>query len=49
MAALGKAVRNAAIFGHHEITKSMQKTQSIGQDTEGDGHKGQIPGTKNHL
>jgi hypothetical protein len=46
MAALGRAVSNAVIFGRHAITKPMQKTRSIGQDTEGDGDKVQIPGTK---
>ena len=46
MAARGRAVRNAVIFGRHEITKPMRKTRSIGQDTEGDGDKVQIPGTK---
>ena len=46
MAALGRAVSNAVIFGRHEITKPMRKIRSIGQDTEGDGDKVQIPGTK---
>jgi hypothetical protein len=31
---LGKVVSNAAISGRHEITKSMRKTPSIGQDIE---------------
>ena len=46
MAALGRAARNAVIFGRHEMTKPMRKTRSIGQNTEGDGDKVQIPGTK---
>ena len=34
MAALGKAVASAVRSGHHEITKGMRKTRSIGQDIE---------------
>jgi hypothetical protein len=46
MAALGRAVRTAVIFGRHEMTKPMRKTRSIGHDTEGDGDQVPIPGTK---
>jgi hypothetical protein len=47
MVAFGKAVRNAVISGHREITKPMRKTQSIGQDIEGwEVNEVQIPGTK---
>ena len=50
MAGLGKVVSNAAISGRHEITKSMRRTQSIGQGIEGgDVNEAQIPGTKNAL
>ena len=34
MVGLGKVVSHAAISGRHEITKSMRKTPSIGQDIE---------------
>src|SRR5438270_13990638 len=50
MVARGKAVSNAVISGRHEITKSMRKTLSIGQDIEGcEVNKVQIPGTKIEL
>ena len=50
MVAFGKAVRNAVISGHREITKSMRKTPSIGQDIEGWAvNEVQIPGTKIEL
>jgi hypothetical protein len=49
MAARGKAVRSAVSSGRHEMTKGMRKTRSIGQDTEGDSDKVQIPGTKTDL
>jgi hypothetical protein len=50
MVALGKAVSNAVISGHREITKPMRKTLSIGQDIEGwEIHEVQIPGTKIEL
>ena len=46
----GKVASNAVISGRHEITKSMRRTQSIGQGIEGwDGKEAQIPGTKNAL
>ena len=48
MEGLGKVVSNAGISGRHEITKSMRRTPSIGQDIEaGDVDEVQIPGTKN--
>jgi hypothetical protein len=47
MVALGKAVRNAAISGHREITKPMRKTPSTGRDIEGGGQRGLNPGHKN--
>ena len=47
MVAFGKAVRNAVISGHCEMTKPLRKTQSIGQDIEGwEVNEVQIPGTK---
>ncbi len=50
MVALGKAVRNAVISGHREITKPMRKTLSIGQDIAGwEVNEVQIPGTKIEL
>jgi hypothetical protein len=50
MVGRGKVVRNAVISGRHEMTKSMRRTLSIGQDIEGgDVDEVQIPGTKNAL
>ena len=51
MAARGKAVRSAVSSGHHEITKGMRKTRSIGQDIERwwKVNEVQIPGTKDAL
>ena len=50
MVARGKAVSNAVISGHREITKPMRKTLSIGQDIEGwETNEVQIPGTKIEL
>ena len=51
MAARGKAVRSAVRSGHHEITKGMRKTRSIGQDIERwwKVNEVQIPGTKDAL
>ena len=51
MAALGKAVRSVVRSGHHEITKGMRKTRSIGQDIEWwwKANEVQILGTKNAL
>ena len=50
MVARGKAVSHAVISGHHEMTKSMRKTLSIGQDIErGEVDEVQIPGTKIEL
>ena len=51
MAARGKAVRSAVRAGHHEITKGMRRTRSIGQDIEwwSKVDEVQIPGTKNAL
>jgi hypothetical protein len=50
MAALGKAVSNAVISGHHETTKRMRKTRSIGQGIERwESNEVQIPGTKTAL
>jgi hypothetical protein len=46
MVALGKAVRNAAISGHREITKPMRKAPSTGRDIEGEVNEVQILGTK---
>ena len=47
MAARGKPVRNAVISGRREITESMRKIRSIGQNIEWwDVHEVQIPGTK---
>ena len=43
----GKAVSNAVLSGHREITKPMRRIQSIGRDIEGwDVNEVQIPGTK---
>jgi hypothetical protein len=51
MVARGKAVRSAVSSGHHEITKGMRKTRSIGQDIERwwKVNEVQIPGTKDAL
>ena len=51
MVARGKAVRSAVSSGHHEITKDMRKTRSIGQDIERwwKVNEVQIPGTKDAL
>ena len=51
MAARGKAVRSAVSSGHHEMTKGMRKTRSIGQDIERwwKVNEVQIPGTKDAL
>ena len=50
MVDLGKAVSNAVISGHREITKPMRKIQSIGRDIEGgDVNEVHIPGTKIEL
>lgn len=51
MAARGKAVSSAVSAGHHEITKGMRKTRSIGQDIERwwKVNEVQIPGTKDPL
>jgi hypothetical protein len=51
MAVLGRAVRCAVSSGHHEITKGMRKTPSIGPDIERwwKVTEVQIPGTKNAL
>jgi DDE superfamily endonuclease len=51
MVARGKAVRSAVRSGHHEMTKGMRKTRSIGQDIERwwKVNEVQIPGTKDAL
>ena len=51
MVARGKAVRSAVSSGHHEMTKGMRKTRSIGQDIERwwKVNEVQIPGTKDAL
>ena len=51
MAARGKVVTSAVSSGHHEITKGMRKTRSIGQDIERwwKVNEVQIPGTKDAL
>ena len=50
MVGLGKVVSNAVISGRHEITRSMRRIQSIGQDIEAwDVKEAQIPGTKIEL
>ena len=50
MVDLGKAVSNAVMSGHREMTKPMRKIQSIGRDIAGwDVHEVQIPGTKIEL
>ena len=47
MAARGKAVSNAVIFGRRVMTKPMRKTPSIGPDIERcEVNEGQIPGKK---
>jgi hypothetical protein len=51
MAARGKAVSSAVRSGHHEITRGMRKTRSIGQDIERwwKVNAVQNPGTKDAL
>ena len=51
MLGLGRVARNAVISGHHETTKPMQRTPSIGQDIEGPGrgHEARIMSTENVL
>ena len=51
MVGLGKVVRNVAISGRHEMTKSRRKTPSMGQDIEAweRDQSAQITGTKNAL
>ena len=50
MVGRGNVVRNAAIFGRHEITNAMRRTPSIGQGIEGsDVNEAQNPGTKIEL
>ncbi len=51
MVARGKVVRSAVISGRPEITKSIRKTPSIGQNIEGwmVANEVQIPGTKIEL